>query len=115
MSAVAAPGAAPGEDWKSQLALPPRDPRYKTEVRARRHPRPAWPTPAPWLPGRRCDCCLQVIGGSWGAWRPATPCRRRCAVRSRSRRCTAHPLPLRPTQDVTATKGNSFEDYFLKR
>lgn len=48
MSAVAAPGAAPSEDWKSQLALPPKDSRYKTE-------------------------------------------------------------------DVTATKGNSFEDYFLKR
>ena len=39
MAAVAAPAAAPaGEDWKAKLQLPPKDPRFKTEVSLLRLP-----------------------------------------------------------------------------
>lgn len=71
-----------GQDWKSNLKLPPKDTRIKTEAS------PAWPL--------KCWSCRADGAESPPSLPPISP------------------LVL-VAQDVTATKGNSFEDYFLKR
>ena len=83
--AAAAAAQPAGEDWKQQLSLPAKDSRYKTEVRAAGQGGSRGP------PGRPPDPMPTIR-------RPSLP----------------RPAAAAP-QDVTATKGNSFEDYFLKR
>ena len=132
--AAAAQAAPAGEDWKQQLRLPPKDPRYKTEVRGGRlgplmcHPLTGMPETGALALARASDRASR----SWRAsglprqacaarpWPPPAlrsgsrllrPCPR---VRHRHRPCCPAAACLL-LQDVTATKGNSFEDYFLKR
>ena len=102
------------EDWKATLQRPAQDMRYKTEVRGRTggmctceaHPRPkpVVSTPSAVLGGPSRGRRNAWSGCGSGEPRPAP------AQSSLTRRA-------RPSlaQDVTATKGNTFEDYFLKR
>ena len=81
----ARPASAPAGDWKASLNLPAPDTRVRTEVRS---------------PGTSLFHLPYV-------WR--VTCK---GVKVQE----ANTIPLPPRrQDVTATKGNDFEDYFLKR
>lgn len=160
-AAATAPAAAPagGDDWKAKLALPPKDPRFRTEVRGLDRLRQGYETSgeAPggppqggvsmglWALAGPEQCCtagngrqirieLEAIrqGSGTAAAAPNLPIRAAEAA-GRAPFPPARPCPavlwacwavrpiclpqsfLRVLQDVTATKGNSFEDYFLKR
>ncbi len=94
MQATAAP-----EHWKSSLKLPPKDPRYRTEVGA---------PLIPWClnPALPAACAGQALHGAT-AGQQAALVAKVGGLRGRGF--------LVLSQDVTATKGNEFEDYFLKR
>jgi hypothetical protein len=90
--AQAAPPAHGSEEWKNQLKIPPKDTRIRTAVSMRARARRGSQRVPP-------HACLP---------------RAAAADRPAPRRPPPRPRPAR-VQDVTATKGHEFEDYFLKR
>ena len=79
-----------------------------------RGPRCGWgPNPTPCARCQAPDRGRRGRGGGWAApSAPPPPPAAACLAASPPAR---RPMPPLHTQDVTATKGNSFEDYFLKR
>jgi len=115
------------QDWKAQLKLPPADTRFKTAVRCTPCMGAFYLAPnqlnfslmcsecllSSQATHRRYPCTLFVFAA--GACHLAMNVK--CHVSAEDRVVTSHLASccLCGVQDVTATKGNEFEDYFLKR
>ena len=68
-------------------------------------------------PNRPCPRPLALSAARSGAGGTLGPGRAARRAPPRARPIESDPAPVAPllAQDVTATKGNTFEDYFLKR